>query len=78
MTASMPPPAGASVSDLLADRDRACFGPRCSSACPLAMLAVLSAQSANFYWIASGHAPQLARFPDDDTYRRTELLGLIG
>ena len=56
---------------------RACFEPLCSSVCRSHAGAAVG-QIANFYWLASGHTPQLARFPDDDTYWVLTLLGLIG
>jgi hypothetical protein len=71
------PPSGANVSALLEAAARL-FRITLLKCLPLAMLELLVGQIANFYWLASGHAPQLARFPDDDTWWVLTVLGLIG
>jgi hypothetical protein len=71
------PPSGANVSELLEAATRL-FRVTLLKCLPLAMLALLVGQIANFYWLASGHTPQLMRFPDDDTWRVLTFLGLIG
>lgn len=54
MTASMPPPGGASVSNLLATASQL-FRASLLKCLPMGMVAMLCAQSANIYWRASGH-----------------------
>jgi hypothetical protein len=54
MTASRPPPGGASVSDLLATAAQL-FRASLLKCLPMGMVAVLCAQAANIYWKASGH-----------------------
>ena len=54
MTASMPPPHRASVGDLL-ETSAQLFRATLLKCLPLGMLAVLCAQLANVYWIATGH-----------------------
>jgi hypothetical protein len=75
MTASMPPPRAASVSDLLqsaAQLFRATL-PKCL---PFAMVAVLVAQLPAIYWIATGHQVSF-KVPVDATYQTLSLLGWI-
>jgi len=54
MTASRPPPGGASVSDLLATAAQL-FRASLLKCLPMGMVAVLCAQAANIYWMATGH-----------------------
>lgn len=54
MGASVPPPASASVSDLLATASQL-FRASLLKCLPMGMVAVLCAQSPNIYWMATGH-----------------------
>jgi hypothetical protein len=75
MTASMPPPRAASVSDLLQTAVRL-FRATLPKCLPFAMVAVLLAQLPAIYWIATGHQVSL-KVPEDATYEALSLLGLI-
>jgi hypothetical protein len=73
MTASMPPSGSASVSDLLATASQL-FRASLLKCLPMGMVAVLCAQSANIYWMASGHVLSLTA--DYDT--NYDLLAIAG
>lgn len=73
MTASMPPPGSASVSDLLQTSAQLC---RASllKCLPLGMVAVLCAQLPNIYWVATGHTLSLSAEYDANY----DLLAIVG
>jgi len=73
MTASRPPPGGASVSDLLATAAQL-FRASLLKCLPMGMVAVLCAQAANIYWMATGHV--LSFTADYDT--NYQLLAIAG
>jgi hypothetical protein len=73
MTASTPPSGSASVSELLATASQL-FRASLLKCLPMGMVAVLCAQSANIYWMASGHV--LSFTADYDT--NYDLLATAG
>ncbi|MGA2024843.1 MAG: hypothetical protein ABSH23_08805 [Steroidobacteraceae bacterium] len=73
MTASMPPPHSASVSELL-ETAAQLFRATLLKCLPMAMLAVLCSQLANVYWIATGHAISFSA-RHDGNYALLSVLG---
>jgi hypothetical protein len=73
MTASMPPPHSASVSELLETATQL-FRATLLKCLPMAMLAVLCSQLANVYWIATGHAISFS-VKHDGNYALLSVLG---
>jgi hypothetical protein len=73
MTASMPPPHSASVSELLATAAQL-FRATLLKCMPLAMVAVLCSQLANVYWIATGHTISFSA-RHDASYALLSVLG---
>jgi hypothetical protein len=75
MTASRPPPGGASVSDLLATAAQL-FRASLLKCLPMGMVAVLCAQAASIYWIATGHVLSFTS-EFDRNYRLLALAGIV-
>ena len=73
MTASVPPPHSASVSELLATAAQL-FRATLLKCMPLAMVAVLCSQLANVYWIATGHIISFSA-RHDSSYTLLSVLG---
>jgi hypothetical protein len=75
MTASRPPPGGASVSDLLATAAQL-FRASLLKCLPMGMVAVLCAQAASIYWMASGHVLSFTS-EFDGNYRLLAIAGAV-
>jgi hypothetical protein len=75
MNASRPPPGGASVSDLLATTAQL-FRASLLKCLPMGMVAVLCAQAANIYWMASGHELSLTG-EFDSNYQLLAIAGAV-